>query len=163
MARQAAATMRAVYQVEERKRVGAPRRQVWDLYTDHVSWAEWAGLGAVRLARRGVPDPNGVGCVRVISSFGVSVHEEVLSFDAPCSMTYRVLQGGLPIKNHLGEVRFEEDGDATLVIWRCRFDSKIPGLGVLWRAIITRVFRDTLTALARQRFDGTRGGHASQS
>jgi hypothetical protein len=106
----------------------------------------------VRLARTGDPPPNGVGCIRVISTFGVSVEEEILSFEAPARMTYRVIRGGLPIKNHLGEVRFEEDGGATIVTWQCRFDSKVPGLGFLWKAIITKVFGDTLKALARQPF-----------
>src|SRR5262245_38048174 len=104
----AAATMRAVHQVEARMRIPADRDRVWDLYTDHVSWGHWAGIGKVRLSRQGVPAPNGVGCVRVISNMGVSVHEEVLSFERPRLMTYRVLRGGLPIKNHLGEVRFEQ-------------------------------------------------------
>src|SRR6185503_4978849 len=99
--------MRAVYEVEQRAHIPAERELVWNLYTDHVSWADWAGIGKVRLSRQGTPAPNGVGAIRVISTMGVSVHEEILSFEPPRLMTYRVLRGGLPIKNHLGEVRFE--------------------------------------------------------
>ena len=61
-------------------------------------------------------------------------------------------EGGLPMKNHLGEVVFEPDGDGTLVTWRCRFDSKIPGLGGPLRVIVTRVFRTALDGLARHAF-----------
>ena len=125
---------------------------MWDVYTDHVSWADWGRIGKVRLEREGTPAPNGVGCMRVISSGGISVYEEVMEFEPPRRMTYRVVRGGLPIKNHLGEVLFEEHGRATLVTWRCRFESRIPGLGFLSRAIINKVFRDVLAALGRYPF-----------
>ena len=124
-------------------------KRVWSRYTDHVSWTEWAGLGKVTLDRQGEPPPNGVGCVRAISSSGVKVLEEVLTFDAPRRMTYRIVRGGLPIKDHLGEVDFEAHGDRTLVTWRCRFDSKVPGLGGVFRFFITRLFRNALEGLAK--------------
>jgi uncharacterized protein YndB with AHSA1/START domain len=135
--------------VEVHQRIAAPVESVWDRYTDHVSWNEWAGMGKVRLEREGTPAPNGVGCMRVISSAGVGVYEEILSFDRPRRMTYRVVKGGIPIKDHLGEVVFEPDGHGTLVTWRCQFDSRIPGLGGLFQALITRLFRNALRGLAR--------------
>jgi uncharacterized protein YndB with AHSA1/START domain len=139
-----------VRKVEVKQHIEAPVERVWDRYTDHVSWSEWAGMGKVRLERQGTPAPNGVGCVRVISSAGVGVHEEVLSFDRPRRMTYRVVKGGVPIRDHLGEVVFEPDGTGTLVTWRCQFNSRIPGLGGLFQALVTRMFRNALRALARQ-------------
>jgi hypothetical protein len=67
-------------------------------------------------------------------------------------MTYRLV-GGVPLlRDHLGEVRFEPDGDGTRVVWRCRFESRIPGLGGLLRALVTRMFRQALEGLARKRF-----------
>lgn len=135
--------------VEVVKVIDAPRQAVWRRYTDHVSWTQWAGLGKVRLAREGVPPPNGVGCVRVIRNAGIEVHEEVLSFDAPRRMTYRVVKGGIPIENHLGEVDFDLQGSATRITWRCRFDSRIPGLGGVFRWLISRLFRRALDGLER--------------
>ena len=135
-------------EVSVKKDIPARRQAVWDVYTDHMSWNGWAGIGKVRLEREGRPVPNGVGCVRVISAGGMSVHEEVLSFDAPVRMTYRVIRGGLPIKNHHGEVVFDDGpSGGTTITWRCRFESRIPGLGFLWTLIIRRVFRDTLQGL----------------
>ena len=136
--------------VEVQQRIAAPIETVWDRYTDHASWTDWAGLGRVRLEREGVPPPNGVGCVREISSAGVAVYEEVLTFDRPHRMTYRVVRGGLPIRDHLGEVLFEARDGATLVTWRCQFNSRIPGLGVVFRLVITRLFRNALSSLARR-------------
>jgi len=139
-----------VQRVEVQQRIAAPIETVWDRYTDHASWTDWAGLGRVRLEREGVPPPNGVGCVREISSAGVAVYEEVLTFDRPHRMTYRVVRGGLPIRDHLGEVVFEAHDGATLVTWRCQFNSRIPGLGSAFRLLITRLFRNALSSLARR-------------
>lgn len=136
-------------EIELQRRIPAPRQAVWNLYTDHCSWTEWAGVGRVRLDAEGSPERDGVGCVRVISNGPVSVHEEVVAFEPPKRMAYRVVRG-VGMKNHLGEVEFEEDGNATLVRWRCHFDPAIPGLGFLLRAITTRVFRQTLDGLEKQ-------------
>jgi uncharacterized protein YndB with AHSA1/START domain len=139
-----------VQHVEVQQLISAPVQRVWDQYTDHVSWTDWAGIGRVRLEREGVPAPNGIGAVREISSFGVSVYEEVLSFDVPRRMTYRIVRGGPPITNHLGEVVFEPRDGGTLVTWRCQFDSRIPGLGGFFRLFITRLFRNGLRGLVRR-------------
>lgn len=130
--------------------INAPVQAVWDRYTDHVSWSEWAGLGNVRLEREGTPPPNGVGCVRVFSNAGLKVvYEEVLSFEPPRRMTYRIVRGAVPFKDHLGEVLLEPHDGGTRIIWRCQFDSKIPGLGGPFRALVTRVFRNALKGLTR--------------
>src|SRR5512143_2442416 len=102
-----------------------PPEVVFDRYTDHVSWQRWAGLGRVTLARQGVPAPNGVGCVRVISTAGIGVHEEILSFERPRRMTYRLIKGPVPLRDHVGEVVFEPAA-GTRVTWRCQFNSAVP-------------------------------------
>ena len=79
-------------------------------------------------------------------------HEEILDFDPPKRMTYRVVKGGLGMKNHLGEVFFEPAGDGTKITWRCRFDSKVPGFSWIMRGIVTRVFHDALDGLERHCF-----------
>lgn len=137
--------------VEVQQLIRAPVQAVWDRYTDHRSWTDWAGLGRVTLERAGEPPPNGVGCLRRISNGGFSVVEEVVTFEPPRRMTYRIVRGGLPIRDHLGEVLFEPRSDGTLVTWRCRFTSSIPGLGGLFRLLVMRLFRKALAALARQR------------
>ena len=135
-------------QIEVQQFIAAPVETVWDRYTDHVSWTDWAGVGRVRLERAGVPAPNGVGCVREISN--LKIYEEVLSFDRPRRMTYRIVRGAVPIRDHRGEVVFDARGGGTLVTWRCQFDSRIPGLGGATRAVLTRVFRNVLHGLARR-------------
>ncbi len=136
--------------VEVRQVIEAPVEAVWSRYTDHVSWTQWAGLGTVRLDRQGTPTPNGVGSVREISTAGFKVYEEVISFEPPRRVTYKVVRGLLPFKNHLGEVLFEPHARGTLVTWRCQFESRLPGMGGAIRIFITRLFRKALVGLSRQ-------------
>lgn len=136
-------------EVEVRHHFRAPIDRVWGRYTDHVSWSDWAGLGRVKLARAGVPAPNGVGCVREFAAGGMGLQEEVLSFEPPHRMTYRIARGGWPIADHAGEVTFAPRDGGTDVVWRCRFRSRVPGLGGLLRAGIARVFRGALRGLER--------------
>jgi SAM-dependent methyltransferase/uncharacterized protein YndB with AHSA1/START domain len=142
------ASLRAMQHVEVERRFGAPPAQVWQVYTDHAGWSAWAGLGRASLEREGHPERNGSGAVRCFRNGPVAVFEEVLDFEPPKRMTYRVVRGGLPMKDHLGEVVLEPDGAGTRLVWRCRFDSRIPGLGAPLRWLVTRVFERALAGLA---------------
>lgn len=136
-------------QVEVRHHFTAPIDRVWARYTDHVSWSTWAGLGKVKLAREGTPAPNGVGCVRQFAAGGMGLQEEVLTFEPPHRMTYRICRGGGPIADHLGEVLMQPRDGGTDVTWRCHFRSRVPGLGSLMRLGIARTFRSALRGLER--------------
>ena len=135
--------------VEIQQRIAAPIETVWAHYTDYVGWTEWAGLGRVRIAREGTPAPNGVGCVREVSNLGMKLVEEVLSFEPPRRMTYRVVRGA-PIRDYLAEVVFDPCDGQTLVTWRSQFNSRLPGLGGVMRVFIARLFRTALRNLARR-------------
>jgi uncharacterized protein YndB with AHSA1/START domain len=131
-------------QVEVNRTVDGPPARAWEIYTDHAGWKAWAGLTHSSVDREGTGHRNGAGAIRCLGSYGVNAWEEVLEFEPPVRMTYRVLKGGLPMKNHWAEVLFEPDGAGTKVIWRCRFDSRVPGLGWLMRLYIHRFFRSAL-------------------
>jgi uncharacterized protein YndB with AHSA1/START domain len=137
-------------QIEVVRRFPQPPERVWEVYTDHARWSEWSGFPKSRLEREGDTERNGRGAVRGFSGGGVSVHEQVLEFEPPKRMTYRIVRGGFPLRNHLGEVRLEPAEGGTLLVWRCQFDSAIPGLGGLARRFVERMFRGALAGLARQ-------------
>lgn len=135
--------------VEVTHRFDASPQQVWDVFTDHARWSEWAGTPGARLVSPGSPDPNGIGAVR---GFAGGIREEVLSFDPPKRMTYAVTAGLLPLKEHQGEVLLQAEGDQTVLTWRCRFRSKIPGLGRPLQRLITRTFSRGLAGLEEHSF-----------
>ena len=135
-------------QVQVMRRFAAPIERVFDRYTDWVSWTQWAGMGRVTLAQEGRPSPNGVGCVRRIANPGVAMDEEIVTFERPGRIAYRIVRGPMPMRDHLGEVTFEPDGTGTRVTWGCRFNATIPFLGAPLRWLIARVFRKALEGLA---------------
>jgi len=111
--------------VEVERIIEAPPEAVFARYTDHAGWSTWAGAGKVSLAREGTPDRNGVGCVRAFES-AMGLQEEVIEFEPPRHMAYRIARGGFPIKDHRGEVRFEPHARGTRLVWSVEFGSRIP-------------------------------------
>jgi uncharacterized protein YndB with AHSA1/START domain len=122
--------------VEVEHVIEAPPEKVFARYTDHAGWSRWAGAGKVSLAREGNADPNGVGCIRAFES-AMGLQEEVIEFEPPRRMAYRIHRGGFPITNHRGEVRFEPDARGTRIIWSVDFGSRLP----LTEGVLARFLR----------------------
>jgi uncharacterized protein YndB with AHSA1/START domain len=134
-----------VIEIEVTQKIPAPPAEVWAVYTDHAAF--WSFMGRAEIERVGEDDPNGSGCIRVLGPGRFAAREEILDFDPPKRLTYAVLPGGPPLKNHLGEVLFEEEAGGTRIVWRARFESRIPGLGFILRIVVQRVFARALTHL----------------
>ncbi len=143
-------------QIEVSRTIPAPLAAVFARYTDHAGWSSWAGLGRVRLGREGRPERDGTGCVRVIGGGPLAVHEEVLSFEPPRRMTYRVVKGLLPMRDHFGEVAFEAVPEGTRIVWRCRFESALPGAGPATAWVVRQVFARVLRKLSALTFPAAR-------
>lgn len=135
------------------KRIPATPESVWDVYTDHRGWERWAGVKEVVLRREGEPPPNGVGASRVIRAGGIAIEEEIVEFDPPRRMTYRLIAGA-PIRDHRGEVLLDATGDGTLVTWRVSFMPRIPFTGGLLARVLERNLRRVLERLAAYPFGG---------
>ncbi|HEY8042481.1 MAG TPA: SRPBCC family protein [Polyangiaceae bacterium] len=128
-----------MHTVEVERIIPAAPEAVFDRYTDHAGWSDWAGAGKVTLAREGTPERNGVGCVRAFQS-ALGLQEEVVEFDRPRAMAYRIVRGGFPVKDHRGEVHFEPHERGTRIVWRVEFGSRIPLTGGVIAAFLRRAF-----------------------
>jgi uncharacterized protein YndB with AHSA1/START domain len=126
--------------VEVDRVIEAPPEEVFAKYTDHVGWSRWAGAGPVRLARVGSPERNGVGAVRAFER-AMGLQEEVIEFEPPRHMAYRVVRGGFPIKDHRGDVRFEPHPRGTRIVWSVELGSRIPFTAGLVARFVERMFR----------------------
>jgi len=132
--------------------IKAPRDAVWAVYTDHRGWVNWAGVKEVVLRQQGDPAPNGVGARRVVRASGIAVEEEIVAFEPPKRMVYRIV-GGIPIVNHEACVQFEETPEGTHLIWNVRFDPLIPLTGGLMARLMKAGLQQILDRFAACDFE----------
>src|SRR5262245_28605776 len=124
----------------------APPAVVFAAVTDHVGMERWLEGVEVSLEREGVPRPNGLGAVRRIRSRGITVREEVIGWDEPSAMDYRIVSGG-PIRDHLGELRLRPSADGgTDLDYRIRF--RVPWYfgGTLLGSVVQRQLEREMSA-----------------
>ncbi|HYC15062.1 MAG TPA: SRPBCC family protein [Stellaceae bacterium] len=108
-------------EVEIDQHFSAPPQKVFDAVTDHKRIEEWQRGTRVSIERPGVPPPNGLGAVRKITGGPLRVYEEVVRWEAPHAMDYRLIRGA-PLRDHLGELRFTPTPEGgTLLEYRIRY------------------------------------------
>jgi uncharacterized protein YndB with AHSA1/START domain len=136
-----------------------PIERVFERYTDHAGWTDWAGLGPVRLAQEGRPERNGVGAVRAFGRVR-GLREEVFEFEPPspagARMVYRVVAGPVPMRDHRGEVTFSREGSGTRLAWTVTFRPALPGVGWIAERGLTVLFGRMLAALDQDLDRGAR-------
>jgi len=114
------------------REVQAPPEIVFEVLTDHRRYAEITPMRKSVLEREGEPAPNGVGAIRVLSSVGPSLREEVIAYEPPSRFSYRLLSGA-PVRDHVGTVELEPAGDRTRVTYAVR---TIPTLPIVGGAVV---------------------------
>lgn len=110
------------------REVDAPPEVVFDVLTDHRRYAEITPVRKSVLEREGEPAPNGVGAIRVLSSVGPPLREEVIAFEPPSRFSYKLLSGA-PVRDHVGTVLLEPAGAGTKVTYALRTTPTVPVVG----------------------------------
>ena len=139
-----------VYRVESRSE--APVEDVWPLLGEAARWRDWSFLTASGLEREGTPAPDGVGAVRKFSRFGVGSREEVLAWDPPHHLAYRILSG-FPVRDYRADVTLEETDGGTRIEWAGSYEPKVPGTGRLLQAVLPRMMQRFADDVARYASD----------
>ena len=135
-----------VYRVEARS--DAPPEVVWPLLGEARRWREWSFLTSTGLERDGSPEPDGIGAVRRFTRFGVGSREEVVAWDPPRHLAYRILSG-FPVRDYRSDVTLEPAGAGTRIEWAGSYDLKWPGTGRLLQAVLPRMMQRFADDLAR--------------
>jgi hypothetical protein len=123
--------------------IKAPIGTVFDAFVDHRSYAEKTPMRKSSLDKEGDPAPNGVGAVRRLELVGPPILEEVTAYERPSYFAYKALKG-LPVKEHLGEVRLSETGnDCTRVDYTISYTPTIPGpvVGIILKQAVGGLLR----------------------
>ncbi len=126
----------------------APVDTVWPLLSEAHRWRDWSFLSRTGLEREGAPDPDGVGAVRRFSRFGVGSREEVVAWDPPNHLAYRILSG-FPVRNYRADITLEPHGTGTRIDWSGTYDGKWPGTGWLLGALVPVMMQRFATSVAR--------------
>lgn len=108
-----------MHTVRMEQRFTASPERVFALMTDHVAFGR-AVDADIRIEREGTPAPNGLGAVRVVRAKGTTTREEVVRWEAPRSMHYKIV-GASPLRDHLGMVEVLPDGAGSRVDYQIRF------------------------------------------
>jgi uncharacterized protein YndB with AHSA1/START domain len=136
-----------------RRTFAAPVEDVFDVYTDHASWAGVAGIRSAVVTRPGDVEPNGLGAVREVSTSVTFFREEITHFERPRRMDYRILESRPRMDHELGRVDFSETDAGTLVVWTSIFTLRTPLVGRLTEgaaaAVGSHAFRRILAHVDR--------------
>lgn len=108
--------------------IAAPPQTVFDVLTEHERYAAITPMRKSVLEREGDPAPNGVGAIRVLSSVGPPLREEVIAYQPPSRFSYKLLSGA-PLRDHVGTVELSADGDGTRMVYAVRTVPTLPLVG----------------------------------
>ncbi|MEW6443541.1 MAG: SRPBCC family protein [bacterium] len=120
--------------------IRAPAEKVWSLFSDHQGYTFIRRVSEARLLEPGREERNGLGAVRRIRILGVTFLEDIVGFDPPRRLEYRVRECTLPIRHEIGRLDFASRGDGTDINWVSRFEVPVPIVGPIFAAACRRVF-----------------------
>ncbi|MBI3768528.1 MAG: SRPBCC family protein [Deltaproteobacteria bacterium] len=121
-----------------------PPARLFAVVTDHRNLGKYMTGAEVTIEREGKPPPNGLGTVRKVKARGLAIYEEVVRWEEPKAMDYRVIRGA-PLRNHLGEIRLTPTPDGgTQVDYRIQFSVPWYFGGGLLGSYLAREFESTI-------------------
>ncbi len=103
---------------------------VFERLTDHANYDRFPGINHSELLRTGRPNPNGVGACRKIKAGPITFEEDIVGYDPPNLMEYRVVKSfPIQIDHRLGIVKLVKQGNQTKVNWVSEFEMPLPIIG----------------------------------
>ncbi|MEO7113310.1 MAG: SRPBCC family protein [Polyangiaceae bacterium] len=134
--------------VEARITIRAKIEDVFEQLIDHEAMASWPGIGACTLVEEGTPR-NGLGAVRRVRVGGLTIDEKVVLYDPPHAFDYAIIRG-VPVNDHLGEVRFSETDGRVEVVWNIRISSRWPFVAAIMASQLRRGIPRALRFVAKR-------------
>lgn len=121
--------------------IHAPIERVWGLFSDHEGYTRFKAVTFAKLLEPGRVERNGVGAVREIHALGVKFVEDILVFEPPRRLDYKVVRCNTPLEHEIGRMDLIQRGEGTELHWITRFRVKVPLIGRLlghWARMYTR-------------------------
>jgi uncharacterized protein YndB with AHSA1/START domain len=122
-----------MFSIHVERTINKPIEQVFAILSDHANYAQFKGIDESNLIKKGETDKNGLGAVREIIAGGANLHEEIVAFDPPFKLGYKIIKSSpLPYDHQLGEVVLKDVEGKTHVTWRSQGHITIFLLGSLY-------------------------------
>lgn len=131
------------------REIGAPPEVVFDVLTDHRRYAEITPMRKSELEREGEPAPNGVGAIRVLSSVGSPLREEVIAYRPNSRFSYKMLSGA-PVRDHVGTVELMPQGGGTRMVYAVRTAPTIPLGGFAVVAVVKQAIKTLIRGISAE-------------
>ncbi|MDX6589205.1 MAG: hypothetical protein QOI84_479 [Solirubrobacterales bacterium] len=129
--------------------VAAPPQTVFDVLTDHQGYAALTLLRKSVLEREGDPAPNGVGAIRVLTAVGPPLREEVIAYESPTRLSYKLLSGA-PVRDHVGTVVLTPAGSDTRLVWAVRTTPTLPYAGAAIVGVVKLGIRSLIKGISTE-------------
>jgi uncharacterized protein YndB with AHSA1/START domain len=131
------------------RQIAAPPQTVFDVLTEHERYAAITPMRKSVLEREGEPAPNGVGAIRVLSSVGPPLREEVIAYQPPSRFSYKLLSGA-PVRDHVGTVELSADGDGTKMVYAVRTVPTLPLAGGAVVAVVKQAIKTLIKGVTTE-------------
>lgn len=131
------------------RQVAAPVETVFAALTEHHLYAEITPMRKSTLEREGDPPPNGVGAIRVLTSLGPPLREEVIAYEPPGRFSYKLLDGA-PVRDHVGTVELTPQDGGTRVVYAVKTTPTLPLVGPIVVAVVKQAIKALLGGIAKE-------------
>ena len=122
-----------MFSIHVERTINQPIEKVFAILSDHANYAQFKAIEQSNLLVKGSDEPNGLGAVREIISGGSNLHEEIVAYEPPYKLGYKVVKSKpLPYDHQLGEITLKDEGGKTNVTWRSKRHITIFLLGSLY-------------------------------
>ena len=128
--------------------IEAPIERVWDVLTDYAGYARIPQVRNARVVRTGREHPAGVGAVREVEVMGSTFQEEIVEFEPPRRLAYRITESRpLTIAHDIGRVELTARGTGTEIHWTTRLAVDVPVLGPLLTPVVRLLAQNTFNEI----------------
>ena len=122
-----------MFSIHEERTINKPIEEVFAILSDHANYAQFKAIEQSNLLIKGKHEINGLGAVREIISGGSNLHEEIVAYEPPYKLGYKVVKSKpLPYNHQLGEITLKDKDGKTHVTWRSQGHITIFLLGSLY-------------------------------
>ena len=122
-----------MFSIHVERTINKPIEEVFAILSDHANYAQFKAIEQSNLLIKGKHETNGLGAVREIISGGSNLHEEIVAYEPPYKLGYKVVKSKpLPYNHQLGEITLKDKDGKTHVTWRSQGHITIFLLGSLY-------------------------------